>query len=132
MNNLLPSWVTPVFVQTTLLLIASNFFMLCAWYLHPKLEFLKQQPFLLIVLFSWGLAFFEYLLQVPANRIGYQGGLSFGQLKILQEVITLAVFVPVSVFLLKEPLRWQYGAAAACMLAAVWLVFSSSSSPPGH
>ncbi len=130
MQNYLPAWCTPALVYTTLLLVASNFFMLCAWYLHPKLEFLKNKPFLVIVAFSWGLAFFEYLLQVPANQIGYRGGLTFGQLKILQEVITLAVFVPVSYFLLKEPLRWQYGAAALLMLGAVWLIFSTGIDRP--
>ena len=121
------SW--PV-AKTVVLLIASNFFMLLAWYLHLRVRFLEGQPWgfkLLVgaVIFSWGIAFFEYLLQVPANRIGKQEAhMNFGQLKILQEIITLSVFVPVSIFVLKEPVKLNYLWAAICMGAAAWFVFS--------
>jgi hypothetical protein len=121
------SW--PV-TKTIVLLAASNFFMLCAWYLHLRVKFLEGKPFgvrvlLLAVAFSWGIAFFEYLLQVPANRIGKdEAHLSFGQLKILQEIITLSVFVPVSMFVLGEPIKLNYLFAALCMGAAAWFVFS--------
>ena len=107
------------------LLVASNFFMLCAWYLHLKWEFLKNKTLLIVILASWGIAFFEYVLQVPGNRYGHTAGMSFGQLKILQEIITLSVFVPVSLWLLGEPLKWNYLAAAGCMAAAAYFVFSS-------
>lgn len=112
-------------VYSIALLIASNFFMLCAWYLHLRVEFLKNQPLLLVILISWGIAFFEYVLQVPGNRYGHVAGMNFGQLKILQEIITLAVFIPVSYWLLNEPLKWNYLAAAGCMCAAAYFVFSS-------
>lgn len=105
-------------------LIASNFFMLCAWYLHLRVDFLKNQGLLLVILISWGIAFFEYVLQVPGNRFGHEAGMSFGQLKILQEIITLGVFIPVSYWLLQEPLKWNYLAAAGCMAAAAFFVFS--------
>jgi uncharacterized protein (DUF486 family) len=107
------------------LLVASNFFMLCAWYLHLKWEFLRNKTLLAIVVISWGIAFFEYLLQVPGNRYGHAAGMNFGQLKILQEIITLSVFVPVSIWLLGEPLKWNYLAAAGCMAAAAYFVFST-------
>ena len=107
------------------LLTASNFFMLCAWYLHLKWEFLRNKTLLIVILASWGIAFFEYVLQVPGNRYGHAAGMSFGQLKILQEIITLSVFVPVSLWLLGEPLKWNYLAAAGCMAAAAYFVFSS-------
>ncbi|MEX2026812.1 MAG: DMT family protein [Pirellulaceae bacterium] len=116
--------------KTILLLVASNFFMLCAWYLHLRVKLFEGKPFglkvlLLAVAFSWGIAFFEYLLQVPANRIGKdEARLSFGQLKILQEIITLSVFVPVSMFLLGEPIKQSYLYAAICMGAAAWFIFS--------
>src|SRR5688572_9285198 len=106
------------------LLVASNFFMLCAWYLHLKWEFLRNKTLLIVILASWGIAFFEYVLQVPGNRYGHAAGMSFGQLKILQEIITLSVFVPVSLWLLGEPLKWNYLAAAGCMAAAAYFVFS--------
>ena len=116
--------------KTILLLVASNFFMLCAWYLHLRVKFLEGKSLgvkvlLAAVAFSWGIAFFEYLLQVPANRIGREEArLSFGQLKILQEIVTLSVFVPVSIFLLGEPIKLNYLWAAACMGAAAWFIFS--------
>jgi uncharacterized protein (DUF486 family) len=116
--------------KTILLLVASNFFMLCAWYLHLRVKLFDGKPFglkvlLLAVAFSWGIAFFEYLLQVPANRIGKdEARLSFGQLKILQEIITLSVFVPVSMFVLGEPIKLNYLFAAICMGTAAWFIFS--------
>ena len=115
--------------KTIVLLVASNFFMLCAWYLHLRVKLFESKPFglkvlLMAVAFSWGIAFFEYLLQVPANRIGKEEArLSFGQLKILQEIITLSVFVPVSMFLLGEPVKLSYVYAAICMAAAAWFIF---------
>ena len=108
--------------QTVLLLIASNFFMNYAWYGH--LEHIKKGWWMTAVLVSWGVAFFEYLLQVPANRIGAgAGGMSFGQLKILQEVISISVFVPVSLFVLGQPLKLDYLWAALCMAGALFFVF---------
>jgi uncharacterized protein (DUF486 family) len=109
-----------VLTQTVLLLVASNVFMTFAWYAH--LKNLNGKPWLIAALVSWGIALFEYLLQVPANRIGHSE-LSLGQLKILQEVITLTVFVPFAVFYMKEPLRWNYFWAALCMCGAVYFMF---------
>ena len=110
----------PVVVPTTLLLIGSNVFMTFAWYAH--LRNLNDKPFWIAALASWGIALFEYLLQVPANRIGYTQN-SLAQLKILQEVITLAVFVPFAVFYMKEAPRLDYLWAAVCLMAAVYFVF---------
>ncbi len=114
------------------LLVTSNFFMLCAWYLHMKVPFLKNQAIFLVILISWGIAFFEYLLQVPGNRFGGAAGMSFGQLKILQEIITLAVFVPFSFWMLQEPLKWNYLAAAGCMAAAAYFVFGGGFAAVGE
>jgi uncharacterized protein len=114
--------------QTTLLLIASNLFMTFAWYGH--LRGMSGRTWLFAALVSWGIALFEYLLQVPANRIGHAGGYSVGQLKILQEVITLAVFVPFSVYYLREQVKLDYLWAALCMLGAVYFVFRSELSVP--
>jgi uncharacterized protein (DUF486 family) len=105
---------------TILLLSLSNVFMTFAWYAH--LKELNQRPWLVAALVSWGIAFFEYMLQVPANRIGYTV-LSVSQLKLMQEVITLSVFVPFAVFYLKEPLKLDYLWAALCVLGAVYFVF---------
>jgi len=102
------------------LLILSNVFMTFAWYAH--LKELSAKPWLVAALVSWGIALFEYLLQVPANRIGYTE-LSIGQLKILQEIITLSVFVPFAVFYLKEPLKTDYIWAGVCMVGAAYFVF---------
>lgn len=98
-----------------LLLMCSNVFMTFAWYAH--LKELNDKPWLIAALVSWGIAFFEYLLQVPANRM------NVGQLKVLQEVITLSVFVPFAVFYLKEPLKLDYLWAGLCLLAAVFFIF---------
>ena len=110
-----------ILAKTVLLLVASNVFMTFAWYAH--LRNLNQKPWIVAALVSWGIALFEYLLQVPANRIGHAGGISLGQLKILQEVITLSVFVPFSVLYMKEPLRLNYLWAALCMCGAVFFMF---------
>ncbi len=107
---------------TILLLGLSNIFMTFAWYAH--LKELNQRPWIVAALVSWGIAFFEYMLQVPGNRIGYTV-LSIGQLKLIQEVITLVVFVPFAVYYLKEPLKLDYLWAALCILGAVYFVFRS-------
>jgi hypothetical protein len=113
----------PVLAQTTLLLIASNVFMTFAWYAH--LRNLNDKPWWIAALASWGIALAEYLLQVPANRIGYTV-YTVGQLKILQEVITLSVFVPFAVLYMKEPLRLDYLWAALCLVGAVYFIFRST------
>ncbi|RID99955.1 DMT family protein [Simplicispira hankyongi] len=110
----------PIPVQTVLLLLASNVFMTFAWYGH--LKNLSSAPWYVAALVSWCVALFEYLFQVPANRIGFTQ-MSIGQLKILQEVITLSVFVPFAVFYLGQPLKWDYLWAGLCMLGAVYFVF---------
>jgi uncharacterized protein (DUF486 family) len=107
---------------TVVLLTCSNIFMTFAWYAH--LKELNQRPWIIAALASWGIAFFEYMLQVPANRIGYTV-LSVGQLKLMQEVITLVVFVPFAVFYLREPLKLDYLWAALCLVGAVYFVFRS-------
>jgi uncharacterized protein len=106
-----------------LLLVGSNVFMTFAWYAH--LRNLAARPWYLAAIASWGIAFFEYLLQVPANRIGYTQ-LTLPQLKILQEIITLTVFVPFAVFYMHKPLKLDYLWAALCILGAVYFVFRSS------
>ena len=111
----------PVGVQTVALLVASNLFMTYAWYGHLKNQ--AGKPWLVAALVSWGIALFEYLLQVPANRIGYAGGISLAQLKIMQEVITLAVFVPFAVFVMGQPLKWDFLWAGLCMVGAVYFIF---------
>ena len=110
----------PISLQTVLLLTASNVFMTFAWYGH--LKNLAASPWYIAALVSWGIALFEYLLQVPANRIGHQQ-FSVGQLKILQEVVTLVVFVPFAFMYLKEPLKLDYVWAALCMVGAVYFIF---------
>ena len=107
---------------TVLLLSLSNVFMTFAWYAH--LKELRGRPWIVAALVSWGIAFFEYMLQVPGNRIGYTV-LTVGQLKLMQEVITLSVFVPFAVLYLKEPLKLDYLWAALCILGAVYFVFRS-------
>jgi uncharacterized protein len=102
------------------LLVCSNVFMTFAWYAH--LKELNTRPWLFAALISWGIAFFEYLLQVPANRIGYTA-LSVGQLKIMQEVITLSIFVPFSIWYLREPLKLDYLWAGLCLVGAVYFMF---------
>ena len=110
----------PVSAQTIFLLVVSNVFMTFAWYGH--LKNFATSPWYVAALVSWGVALFEYLFQVPANRIGFTQ-FSVGQLKILQEVITLSVFVPFAVFYLDQPLKWDYLWAGFCMLGAVFFMF---------
>ncbi len=110
----------PVILKTILLLAASNLFMTFAWYGH--LKNLSSKPWYIAALASWGIAFFEYMIQVPANRIGY-GELSLAQLKILQEVITLSLFVPFSMLYMKEGFRLDFIWAALCMVGAVYFMF---------
>jgi len=110
----------PPMALTIGLLVASNVFMTFAWYAH--LRDLSHKPWIVAALVSWGIALFEYLLQVPANRIGYTV-INLGQLKILQEVITLTVFVPFALFYMKEPLRLDFLWAALCLLGAVFFIF---------
>lgn len=110
----------PVFWQTAGLLVLSNLFMTFAWYGH--LKHLAERPWWIAALVAWSIALFEYLLQVPANRIGHTV-MSLAQLKILQEVITLAVFVPFAVFYMQQPLKLDYLWAALCLLGAVYFIF---------
>lgn len=107
-------------LRTGLLLTLSNVFMTFAWYAH--LRDLQHKPWLLAALVSWGIALFEYLLQVPANRLGY-GVLSLAQLKVMQEIIALTVFVPFAVFYMHQPLRLDYLWAALCLVGAAYFIF---------
>ena len=120
-NARLGSNMNPV-TQAILLLLCSNVFMTFAWYAHLKT--LNSKPWLIAAFVSWGIALFEYLFQVPANRIGYTA-LSVAQLKILQEVITLAVFVPFSLLYLKEPVKLDFLWSGLCLLGAVFFMFRS-------
>ncbi|GGI54125.1 DMT family protein [Oxalicibacterium solurbis] len=112
----------PVIVQTVGLLTLSNIFMTFAWYGH--LKGLASKPWWIAALLSWGIALFEYLLQVPANRIGYTE-MSLAQLKILQEAITLTVFVPFALFFMGQPFKLDYIWAALCLVGAVYFIFRS-------
>jgi uncharacterized protein len=115
----------PFSLQTILLLTASNVFMTMAWYGH--LRNLTTAPWYVAALVSWGIALAEYMFQVPANRIGFrQAGLSVGQLKIMQEVITLGVFIPFAMLYLKEPFKLDYVWAAFCMVGAVYFMFRNA------
>jgi len=118
-------------MKTILLLVCSNIFMTLAWYGHLKFKFLEGKTMLVIILVSWGIAFFEYCLMVPANRAGYLSGTFTGyQLKIIQEVITLGVFVVFAWFVLKERLTWNYAVSFAFILLAVY--FATAFKPGGH
>ena len=110
----------PPLIRTTLLLVGSNIFMTFAWYAH--LRNLRAKPLIVAILVSWGIAFFEYVLQVPANRIGY-GALSLAQLKVLQEVITLSVFVPFAILYMRQPIKTDFVWAGLCLVGAVYFVF---------
>jgi len=112
----------PILVRTIILLTVSNIFMTFAWYAH--LRNLHDKPWFIAACVSWGLAFFEYLFQVPANRIGYSQ-YSLGQLKILQEVITLSVFAPFALFYMQQPLKWDFLWASLCMIGAIYFMFRS-------
>ncbi len=122
-------------MKTILLLVASNIFMTLAWYGHLKFKFLEGKSLLYVILISWGIAFFEYCLMVPANRSGYlQAGFSGYQLKIIQECITLAVFVVFAWLVLKEKLTWNYAVSFGFILLAVFFAtaFKPGSTPPTH
>lgn len=110
----------PIALQTILLLAASNVFMTFAWYAH--LRDLSGKPWWIAALVSWGIALFEYLIQVPANRIGY-GTMSLPQLKILQEIIALGVFVRFAIFYMDQPLKLDYLWASLCLLGAAYFMF---------
>jgi uncharacterized protein len=107
-------------LSTIVLLAASNIFMTFAWYGHLKT--LGNRPLIVAILVSWGIAFFEYVIQVPANRIGF-GRLSLPQLKMLQEVVTLSVFVPFSVYYMRQPVRLDFLWAGLCLCGAVFFMF---------
>ncbi|MBF8271926.1 MAG: hypothetical protein HW380_1031 [Magnetococcales bacterium] len=109
-------------LQTVFLLVLSNVFMTFAWYAH--LKHLDNRSWIIAALISWGIALFEYLLQVPANRIGFTA-LTLPQLKIIQEVITLTVFVPFSVFYMGNPIKWDFLWAGLCLMGAVYFIFRS-------
>ncbi len=110
----------PAIVQTSLLLVCSNIFMTFAWYAH--LKNLNDKKWYIAALVSWGIALFEYLLQVPANRIGYTE-LSLSRLKILQEIIALSVFAPFAVFYMQQPIKLDYLWAALCLVGAAYFIF---------
>ncbi len=110
----------PVVLKTILLLTISNVFMTFAWYAH--LKNLNNKPWMIAALVSWGIAFFEYMFQVPANRIGFTV-MSVAQLKILQEVITLSVFVPFAVFYMQQPMKLDFLWAGLCLMGAVYFMF---------
>ncbi|MBF0572387.1 MAG: DMT family protein [Desulfamplus sp.] len=112
----------PVIVKTAFLLILSNIFMTFAWYAHLKK--LNDKAWIVAALISWGVAFFEYMIQVPANRIGHTE-LTLAQLKILQEVITLSVFLPFSIFYMGQPVKLDFVWAGFCILGAVYFIFRS-------
>ena len=112
---------TSSFAVTALMLTASNLFMTFAWYGH--LKNLQSKPWIVAALVSWGIALFEYLLQVPANRIGFAGGLTLAQLKITQEMVTLAVFVPFSMLYMGQPFRLNYVWAGLCIVGAAYFIF---------
>ena len=116
------SVMNPVMIKTALLLVCSNLFMTYAWYGHLKT--LLSKPWWIAALISWGIALFEYLIQVPANRIGHQA-MSLAQLKILQEVITLSVFVPFSIIYMKESFKLDFIWAGLCLVGAVYFMFRS-------
>ena len=107
-------------MKTLVLLALSNVFMTFAWYAH--LKELRDKPWIIAALLSWGVALFEYLLQVPANRAGY-GRFDLGQLKIMQEIIALTVFVPFALYYMKEPLRLDFLWAALCLVGAAYFMF---------
>jgi uncharacterized protein len=111
-----------VFIKTTILLTLSNVFMTFAWYSH--LRNMSDKKWYVAAIVSWGIALFEYLIQVPANRIGYST-LSLAQLKILQEVITLSVFVPFVLIYMQQPLKMNFLWAGLCLLGAVYFIFKT-------
>ena len=125
----MPAFLSSVVFRTTVLLICSNVFMTFAWYAH--LRNLSARPWYVAAIMSWGIALFEYLLQVPGNRIGYTQ-LNLAQLKILQEVITLGVFVPFAVLYMRQPLKWDYLWASLCVMGAVYFMFRGGTGTVPH
>lgn len=117
-------------MKTVVLLFGSNIFMTLAWYGHLRFKWFEGKPLFVVILASWAIAFFEYSLQVPANRIGFRSGFDGYQLKVIQEAVTLTVFVVFAWIVLRERLTWNYAASFACMLAAVW--FAMAFRPPGR
>lgn len=115
--------VSATVVKTVGLLVCSNVFMTFAWYAH--LKNLRDKPWIIAALVSWGIALAEYLLQVPANRTGFSGGLSLGQLKIIQEVITLCVFAPFALLYMHQPIKLNYLWAGLCLVGAVYFIFKA-------
>ncbi len=113
----------PAWAQSAALLVASNVFMTFAWYAH--LKNMASKPWIIAAFASWGIALFEYLLQVPANRIGYTQ-LSLGQLKVMQEVITIAVFVPFAILYMKQPLKLDFLWASLCLVGAAYFAFRAN------
>lgn len=107
-------------MKTILLLTLSNVFMTFAWYAH--LKDMRDKPWIIAAFVSWGIALAEYLLQVPANRMGYEQ-FDLGQLKVMQEIIALSVFVPFALFYMNEPLRWDFLWAGLCLVGAAWFMF---------
>ena len=120
--GIMGNWLGSPVLTATLLLIASSVFMAFSWYAH--LKNFSGSPWFMAALVSWGIALFEYLLQVPANRIGYTQ-MNLAQLKIRQEVITLSVFVPFAIFYMREPLRGNYLWAGICLMGAVYFIFKA-------
>lgn len=110
-----------VYIKTVGLLICSNLFMTFAWYGH--LKNMSGKHWIIAAMASWGIALFEYLIQVPANRIGYAGGITLAQLKITQEVITLSLFVPFSILYMKQEFKWDFVWAGLCLVGAVYFMF---------
>ena len=122
-------------MKTVLLLVCSNVFMTLAWYGHLKFKWLEAKSLVVVILVSWGIAFFEYCLMVPANRAGYfNDGFSGYQLKIVQECITLGVFVVFAWLVLKERLAWNYAVSFALIILAVWFAtaFKPAGAAPSH
>jgi uncharacterized protein (DUF486 family) len=115
----MPAW--HILAVTAGMLAASNLFMTFAWYGH--LKNFQASPWYVAAIASWGIALFEYLLQVPANRIGFQGGVTLAQLKILQEILTLCVFVPFAMLYMGQPFKWNYVWAGLCILGAAYFIF---------
>ncbi|MDF2529564.1 MAG: hypothetical protein K0Q57_444 [Gammaproteobacteria bacterium] len=112
----------PSIIKTIALLICSNLFMTFAWYAH--LKNLHNKALWIAIIASWGIALFEYCFQVPANRIGFNSAhLSLAQLKIIQEVVTLSVFVPFAILYMKQPIGWNFLAAGVCLMGAVFFIF---------
>jgi uncharacterized protein len=119
-------------MKTILLLVASNIFMTLAWYGHLKFKFLEGKSLLIVILISWGIAFFEYCLMVPANRSGYLSGEFSGyQLKIIQECVTLVVFVVFAWLVLKEKLTWNYAVSFGLIVLAIWFATAFKPGTPG-